>query len=212
REDPSLLLGHGSSLDEFADRRRTALAAENDAWEAYEQADADQKKNLKGAVLRAEAERERIDEAMSWLFSYARFVEVSRSFRVALRSMFAAAAIAALGIAGFAWAAHPEDGTDQEASVVAKAPLAVELDLSGVGRETLADDLGDGCKLEALPAVAIAGTVDALEVVTVPSKSCALDRFVLTPELGTYQAVEVVAGDEEPIHRKGNPSPPVTGG
>ena len=52
----------------------------------------------------------------------------------------------------------------------------------------------------------------ALEVVTVPSDTCALDRFVLTPELGTYRATEAVQEDEETIHRHGNHQPTTSGG
>jgi hypothetical protein len=214
KRDPSLLLGHGNSLTEFAEKRNAAVDAEDAAWAAYEAADAETKKNLKSGVQRAEAERQRIDKAMTWLFSYARFVEVSRLFKTALRAMFAAAAIAALGIAGFAWAAHPESKKDEGAktTVVAKAPLEVEVDLSAAGKETLGDDLGGSCSTRAVPAVALSGTAEALEVVTVPSDACALDRFVLTPELGTFKATEAVEEDEEPIHRNENHQPPVSGG
>lgn len=218
RGDPSLLLGHGKSLAEFAAKRKAAVEAEDAAWATYEVADAEEKKTLRSGVKRAEAERQRVDEAMTWLFSYARFVEVSHLFKTALRTMFAAAAIAALGIAGFAWAAHPE-GTDDEAAeatVVAKAPLAIEVDLSSAGEETLGDDLGASCDTGDLSAIALSGTAEALEVVTVPSKSCALGRFVLTPELGAYKAIEAVdEGEEEeepPIHRNQNPQPPASAG
>jgi hypothetical protein len=225
KADPSLLLGHGKSLSQFAKRREAALAAENSAWAAYEAAAAEEKKSLKGGVRRAEAERKRIDDAMDWLFSYARFVEVSHLFKVALRAMFLSAAIAALGIAGFAWAAHPDEEAAKEepATIVAKAPLQGEIDLSAAGRETLGDDLGPSCDTEAVPAVALAGSAEALEVIAVASETCALNRFLLTPELGSFAATEAVQAeaepgdgkgeaDEEPIQRDGNPRPPTSGG
>lgn len=218
RADPSLLLGHGKSLTEFAEKRGAAVKAEDSAWAAYEAADAGEKKTLKSGVQRAEAERQRIDKAMAWLFSYARFVEVSHLFKTALRTMFIAAAIAAIGIAGFAWAAHPESTSDEaDTTVVAKAPLAIEVDLSAAGKETLADDLGANCDVRALPAVALSGTSEALEVVTVPSATCALERFVLTPELGAYKADKAVGEGEEkdeepPVHREENPQPPASAG
>jgi hypothetical protein len=221
KDDPSLLLGHGKSLAEFAEKRKAAVDAEDAAWAAYEAAAAEHKKTLKSEVQRAEAERQRIDKAMAWLFSYARFVEVSHLFKTALRTMLIAAAIAALGIAGFAWAAHPESASDEaDATIVAKAPLAIEVDLSAAGEETMGDDLGASCDAKALPAVALSGAAEALEVVTIPSKTCALDRFVLTPDLGTFKATETVdegegegeGEGEPPIHRGGNPQPPASAG
>ncbi|HEY8808479.1 MAG TPA: hypothetical protein VIM28_00535 [Solirubrobacterales bacterium] len=200
-DDPTLLLGHGNSIPEFAQKRREAVEAEDAAWAAYEAADA--KASLEGAVKKATTDRQRIDKAMGWLFSYARYTEVSSLFKTSLRVMFVSAAVAAVGIAGFAWAAHPEDEKNEEAvAVVAKAPAKVNVDLSAAGEETLKDDLGEDCNTSELPALAVAGTPEALDVVTIPSKTCELDRFVLTPDLGTFE-------NTGPPPTRSNPDPTV---
>ncbi len=197
-EDPTLLLGHGKSIKEFEERRNAALAREEKAWAAYE---GDRKsEELKAEALRAMAERERIDEAMTWVISFARSMEATHSFKVGLRAMLAGAAIAALGITGFAWAAHPEE-EKEESAAVAKAPSAIAIELSAAGSETLADDVGAACDRTGFRGVAIGGEPEALEVITTPTRKCEVARFVLTPELGTYES-------EEPVLKRSNPGVP----
>lgn len=201
-DDPSLLLGHGGSIKEFEERRKAALKGEDEAWERFDAKPDD--KALQAKALKATADRERIEEAMTWLFSFARYTEASRSFKNSLRAMFAAAALAAIGIAGFAWAAHPEGKKEMGAAepIVAKAPAEVEIDLSNQGEEALGDNLGAKCDLDAVHAVAVAGTPEALEVVSLPMDSCQIVRFDLTSDLGTFQSLE-------PPPTRPNPKPPV---
>jgi len=202
-EDPTLLLGHGTSIGEFEERRNAALKAEDDAWAKYEANR--ESSDLKTKALRAEATRKRIDEAMTWVITFVRYKEAAYSFKVALRAMFVGAVITAVGITGFAWAAHPEEEKSEE-KVVASAPSAIAVDLNEDGRETLVDDLGESCKRSAVPAVAIGGEPEALEVITTLSnKNCDVARFVLTPELGTYKS-------REPVFRESNPAPPAGSG
>jgi hypothetical protein len=190
RDDPSLLLGHGKTLKEFAKRRDDALAAEDKAWEDYEVAEKEEKKDFRPTVKKARAARRRIDAAMGWVISYARFVEVSRRFRLALRWMLGSGIVASLAIAGFAWAAHPEAdaGGAAETGAVSAAPMKIEIDLSPSGEKTLEGVLGTGCPMSSLAAIALAGPANALEVVTIPNGECSLRRFVLTPVLGTFEA------------------------
>jgi hypothetical protein len=189
RGDGSLLLGHGKSLKEFAEKRDQALAAENAAWSAYEAADKTEKKGLKPSVEKAQADRERIDDTLSWVISYARFLDVSALFRASLIAMFVAAAVSAIGIAGFAWAAHPEDKpAETEVAAVSVAPAAVEVELSPLGERTLSDALGVTCTTSPVAALALSGPANALEMVTIPSQACGLRRFVLTPVMGTVKA------------------------
>lgn len=213
-EEPSLLRGHGSTIAEFAANRQAAVDAENDAWERYQAAPkGDEKQALAPEVRRAEAERKRIDEALDWLLSFGLYTEVAALFKRARWAMLGAALVAALGIVGFAWAAHPE--SEEEASstpAVAKAPAEVTVELNAEGMEALADDLGAACDTEALPAIAVAGDAEALQVVTVPGDDCELHRFVLTPELGTYASEESVADDEGEMEREGNQGPAVKTG
>ncbi len=201
-DDPDLLLGHGKSIPDFAEKRQAVLAEEDAAWKAYEEGDKDAKPALVPRVKKAEAARKRVDGAMNWLISYARYLQVSKLFRDSLVAMFIAAAVAAAGIGGFAWAAHP--GNEDEATpVVEKTPAAVVVDLSPQGEESLGDDLGEQCNTNELGAIAISGSSEALEVVTIPSDTCQLDRFVLTPGLGEADNVEEITREENrdpPIH------------
>ena len=203
-KDSGLLLGHGTSIKEFEQRRNAAVTAEADAWTKFE---ADEgSSSLEALAVKASKNRERIDEAMVWLISFGRFKETSQLFKAALRAMFAAAAIAALGITGFAWAAHPEEKKEGNGgALVAKAPSAVTIDLSREGRETVGEEIGRKCDPEAVAAVAVAGEPRALEVVTTPSKRCKLARFMLTPAVGAYQARATVP-------TRPNPTPPTGAG
>ena len=202
-DDPDLLLGHGKSIPDFAEKRQAVLVEEDAAWKAYEEGDKDAKPALLPRVKKAEAARKRVDGAMNWLISYARYLQVSKLFRDSLVAMFVAAAVAAAGIGGFAWAAHPEDKEDVATPVVERTPAAVVVDLSPEGEESLGDDLGEECNTNKLEAIAVSGSSEALEVVTIPSDTCELDRFVLTPDLGEADNVEEITREENrdsPIH------------
>jgi hypothetical protein len=200
--DPTLLLGHGESVIDIQDERNRQYQEETAAWKKFE-ADETDKEALRAAE-RASANRLETDKAVGWLLEFARYSEISQLFNRSLKWMTGAAAVAAVGIGLFAWAAHPEDKSDETpAPVVAKAPVEVEIDLSDDGKQDLADELGPKCDGDKLAAVAVGGTADALEVVTVPGEDCSLERFTLTDTLGTYESTEPV------IPVKPNPLPPV---
>jgi len=187
--DPSLLLGQGTSVTELRTRHDELLKKETDAWQAFTQNEEDPKA-LRRAE-RASADRVAGDEAVGWLIQFARYTEISQLFRRSLRWMTAAAAIAAVGIGLFAWAAHPEDEEDEGTTpVVAKVPTAIAIDLSEQGEDALGEKLGAQCDANAVPALALGGEPDALEVVTVPSASCSLQRFTLTETLGVATSTE----------------------
>ena len=206
--DPSLLLGHGSTVADLEQERDAAIVKEDEAWTAFEAKEDD--KALQALAEKSSDARKRVDEAMRWLFSFARYTEVSSLFRQTLWVMTGAAVVAAIGITAFAWAAHPEDKKKDSAAVVAKAPVQVQIHLSASGRETLGDDLGDKCGTAKLSAVALAGNAEALDVVTVPTTTCSVHRFTLTDELGTFENAEpVTAPSRGPPPIKPNPEPPV---
>jgi hypothetical protein len=200
-DDPSLLLDHGASVAELGAERSSQLDAEKEAWKKFTDDEAD--KDALRAAERASANRLATDEAVGWLLEFTRYTEASRLFKRSLVWMTGAAAIAALGIGLFAWAAHPEEKAAEAAAVVAKAPAEIKIDLSDAGERQMADQLGPRCDGEELAAVALAGTSDDLEVVTVPDKHCSLVRFTLTDTLGTYESTDPV------IPVKPNPLPPV---
>ncbi|HEX6152473.1 MAG TPA: hypothetical protein VFZ19_03020 [Solirubrobacterales bacterium] len=201
KEEPDLLMGYGTSIAEFQEKRREAIAEAEKAWERYEGSEDDEK--LRAQAMRTQEDKARINAAMQWLFSFARYTETERLFKRSLRVMMAAAAIAALGIVTFAWAAHPEaeEAKASAPAVVAQAPALVEVDLGPEGIEAYADDLGGKCDLDALKAIAVGGSAEAPEVVTVPTEACELDRFVLNDEVGTYRSLEpLTRPDEVPPH------------
>lgn len=206
--DPSLLLGHGSTIADLERERDEAIAREDEAWTAFENKE---DKTQQALAEKSSDARKRVDEAMRWLFSFARYTEVSSLFRQTLWVMTGAAVVAAIGITAFAWAAHPEDKAEKSSiGIVAKAPAQVEIHLTAVGRETLGDDLGKKCDTTKLSALALAGSDAALEVVTVPTSSCTLHRFTLTDQLGTFESTEpVTEPNTGPPPTKPNPEPPV---
>ena len=198
KEEPDLLLGYGTSIAEFQQKRRDTISASDAAWKKYEDSEDDEK--LRARAMRTQEDKARINAAMQWLFSFTRYTETEWLFKRSLRAMVAAAAIAALGIVTFAWAAHPENGEEAkapEAAVVAMAPALVEVDLSHEGEEAHADDLGKKCDPDAFEAIAIGGSAETPEVVSVPTKDCELDRFVLTSEVGTYKSLEPLTRPQE---------------
>jgi hypothetical protein len=200
-KDPSLLQDNGTSVQNFIDRREKAIEEEGKAWDAlYADEDNAAKKTL---AQRRSQQRERLDETMTWLFSYARYREVSKLFSRSLWVMGAAAVLAAIGITAFAWAAHPEAKSDKPTPVVAKAPAEIVIDLSADGRKQLVGELGSACDTSHLSALALAGEPQSLEVVTVPGKSCSLKRFILTSDLGTFQSRESVLSQNKhcPHHK-----------
>lgn len=188
--DPGLLQGHGNSLEEFNLKRQEAIAAENDAWARYETSSGDEKKQLATQVKRAEAKRKRMDATLTWILSYARYLDVSATFRKALTAMFVGAVLAAAGIALFAWAAHPEGESEDPPGAVAAAPREVTVNLSSAGEDALKESVGTSCDTGSMSAIALSGDADAVEMVSVPTGSCKVHSFVLTPMLGTWTAVD----------------------
>jgi hypothetical protein len=139
---------------------------------------------------------------MKWLFSFFHYTETARLFNRALRIMVLSAVVAGFGIAAFAWAVHPKESKESKSepaavAVAPKAPALVEVDLSHEGAEALADDLGSKCDPDAFEAVAVGGTAETPEVVSVPTAGCKLDRFVLTSEVGTYKSLEPLTKSKE---------------
>ncbi len=190
-EEPDLLLGYGTSIAGFQKKRRETIAAADTAWKEYE--DSEDNEKLRARAMRTQEDKTRINAAMQWLFSFSRYTETERLFKRSLHAMVVAAAVAALGIVAFAWAAHPEESEETQgpqAAVVGTAPALVEVDLSHEGKEALADDLGKQCNADAVEAIAIGGSAESPELVSVPTEDCKLDRFVLTSEVGTYKSLE----------------------
>ena len=77
--------------------------------------------------------------------------------------MFVAGALAALGIAGFAWAAHPEKkGEGTSATAAPASPAEIRVDLSPAGESALGDALGSGCDASSFDALALGGSPEAM--------------------------------------------------
>ena len=187
--DPSLMHWQAASVPELRARQEALLKDETEAWQIFKR-DENDKEALRLAE-RASADRVVVQEAVTSVVAFARYTLASELFKRSLRGMLAGATIAALAIALFAWAAHPEDKDDEEtAPVVAKVPTSIVVNLSPAGEDALGEKLGAGCDANAVPAVALGGEADALEVVTVPSDTCSLQRFTLTETLGVATSTE----------------------
>jgi hypothetical protein len=93
--------------------------------------------------------------------------------------------IAALGIAAFAWGAHPEDEKDKPAAAAEApaAPVRVQLVLTDSGEKVVRE--AAGCDPAELEAVQVGGTATAPDLLLLPAEQCKAVRLTLPESLGT---------------------------
>jgi hypothetical protein len=109
-------------------------------------------------------------------------------YKSARYAVLAGIALAAAGMAAFAWGANPPDHEKKaEPVALGQAPLSLHLHLTDAGVAALKD--ARKCETTDLTVLSIGGSADKREVVTVPTAACKTVRFVLTPELGTVTAL-----------------------
>jgi hypothetical protein len=204
REDPDVLLGHGNTIVQLQSNRKDAIERESSAWSAYEADKADAE--LKQRAIDAQADRRLVDDAVQQFLPMALYAQVEQTLKTAIRVMFAGAVVAAAGIGLFAWAAHPAESEGTPAPVVAKDPSEVVVRLTNDGRAQLADRLGKGCDLDAVHALAVAGSAAELQVVPLPEDGCETVRFAVTGDVGTVVSGEQI--DTIATCPKDNPKPP----
>jgi hypothetical protein len=112
--------------------------------------------------------------------------------------------VTASAIALFAWAANPPeaeaDAGGDDAGGAAVEPAAIEevvVALTPFGEQTVGTLLGEACDPDALAAVVVERSDDALTVVSAPTADCAAVRFGVTCEVGV--ATAEVAGSLERV-------------
>jgi hypothetical protein len=132
-------------------------------------------------------EKEQYRDVVGPLVARAAYLRARSTFERAWRDMAWAAAVAAIGVIVFVYAANPPSENAPEAAeppVVPPKPVLVELSLTPAGREALRTVLGRSCTTRRPRALAIGGRREAPLVVTLPERNCQPAQILLTPELG----------------------------
>lgn len=121
------------------------------------------------------------------LLEIAAFTRVRKTFDSTKVQVAIATAIAAVGIAIFAWGANPPESTKIEAGeLVPKTPSEVTVVFANPDDATLQRRLGADCDLTAgVSAVAMTVTGDTYRVATLLTETCGSIWLTVTPSVGT---------------------------
>ena len=140
---------------------------------------------LASSTLSSPEERERWRRVEDAVIDRAGYLEMSRRFDRAWRSIAVAAIVGAGGIFVLAWAANPSKSTvTNPESTLAPEPVPVAVNLTGAGRKVLGEALGEHCP-EPIAGLAIGGTEAQPMIVTTSTEGgCKPARFLLDPEWG----------------------------
>ncbi|HEY3552321.1 MAG TPA: hypothetical protein VGK66_01410 [Solirubrobacterales bacterium] len=182
--EPDVLGGTAKSIPELAMVRQASIEDESSALDALRQ-------DPNNPALRTAAEekmrvRELIGRATQRFLGVALMTVVKRRMARALVALGLGSVLVVAGIALFSWATHSDVTAQGEDDVaVPKRPSPVIVRLSAKGRESLAPSLGDNCNMSHLQAIALGGSPNAVEMVSVPSGACHPVRFTLTNSFGT---------------------------
>jgi hypothetical protein len=183
-EDPSLLKGAAPSFAKLNDDYEAALSAYQTARAASEAAPKDQR--LSAAAEAKQSRLKQLTNPIQGLRRLALYLKVRQIYRSARLKMLGGVAVAAIGLLTFVGLAHKPEKPAKTASLpsfqavsrVSVTPMADE-------RTALGAQLGAACPLGRLAALAIGGTLDAVQVVTLPTSRCKPIKFTVTPDLGT---------------------------
>jgi hypothetical protein len=192
-QDRGMLEGYASTITEFVAVRddaieevaaaRRSLQSEHDEESAKDQCE---------ALKRAEAKRAAIAGASRGLVSHALIESVKGRMIAASWAVGIGALLVAAGVVMFSLAT----GSLPTGDVVPRRLSAVVVQLTSKGREELAHDLGGSCEIGRLRALALGGTPDEINVVSVPSGKCRAAHFSLAPNIGS-----IVNEDQPPTLR-----------
>lgn len=185
-----LLAPDATSVEHFRGQYFAARREYDSAMDAYESAEA------QGAVPEAVSTRaKRADARFAEIEAWATIINdahTDRRFRRAAQGGFVAIFIggllAAIGIASFAWAAHPGDKSakDEPAAEAPVAPVRVRLALTAVGKEIIRE--ATSCDAAQAEAVRIGGDTATPELLILPREGCKAVRLTLSDTAG--EAVE----------------------
>jgi hypothetical protein len=125
------------------------------------------------------------------VLGFAGFLRLRGRFVTALVSMAFGFVAVSVGIGLFAYNAKAP-AENQQAAIVAGRPVQAVVDLNATGEDTYRQLLGDRCDLNHIEVLALASSANGVNVITEPGRSCNLEEFVVTPELGSVCPVSLV--------------------
>jgi hypothetical protein len=170
-----------ASYDDPADTGKRTPAENAEAW----------------AILLGQIVRHVVDQAS--------FERVRASYGLARWGILLGAAISAVGIAVFAWAANPPKA--EQVPVVSSTPSDVIARIDPEDRETFQAKLGTKCDLSQVHAVALGAVGESYQLASVPTDTCKPIVFTLAGDQGR---VAPVAAAQQPT-TPANPSAPNSG-
>jgi hypothetical protein len=168
--------------DEYVDAVRRQREAAREYYAAPQDA------NKIDALNRVQAEVDSLDVYVQRLLGIASFERLGVGYGLAQRYMLYGAAVAAMGIVLFTYAANPNTDEEEEAApaeLALKQPTEVAVKLTPVGQRLVGGRLGQQCQLGSLRAVVIGGDEKRSELVTLPEAGCKSVRLTLPTRLGT---------------------------
>ena len=187
-ENPELIPGRSETVTALATEYRTRSAAYDDAVAAYENDDSDANKTALETAKRHFAATEK---DVREVLGLANWKATEKLFNDDIRlKLCGAAALAAVGIGLFAWAANPPEDEKSDKPVFGVAPNIGRLAIVTDGDVPLRAAMGARCELAKVRVLVVGGSKTEPEVVTVPRAGCDSVRFVVTPQLATFVAVD----------------------
>jgi hypothetical protein len=185
-----------SAYDDAMTDRRTKMKASYD-----DPTDDDKRK----AATNARAWAILLGQIVRHVVDQASFERVRASYGLARWGILAGAAISAVGIAAFAWAANPPKS--EQVPLVSSTPSDVMARIDPEDRKTFQAKLGTKCDLSRVHAVALGAVGESYQLASVPTDTCKPTVFTLAADQGR---VAPVAAAQQPTPT-GNPAAPNSG-
>lgn len=115
------------------------------------------------------------EQIMPQFFDGVRYYRVRRHFREAVWWLLGCGFVAALGIMTFAWAANPAPAAASPS--LFRTPVEASVQLTDVGRTTLASSLGENCVDSPIRVIILSASEQRMDVVSMPTDECEVFRF-----------------------------------
>jgi hypothetical protein len=178
-EGDKIVMGGYDTVEDLRDAFAVAVRARIDALrDSYE----DPSDSNSARAETAKAWAVTLGQVVSQVLERASFARVQNSYWWARWGILFGAALAATGIAMFAWAANPPKGVT--APVVAKTPTEVSVNIRQPHRSALARKLGSQCDLTNVDAFALSAVGEVYQVASVPTDKCKAALFNVGPRVG----------------------------
>ena len=178
-EGDKVMLGGLDSVSALKNTYEAAATARLQALKTYYESPTDDNK-LKAETASNWAKA--LDRIESNVLDRASFIVVKEQYGLARWGILIGAALSAIGIATFAYAANPPESAPL-AAVVEKTPTEVTV-MIRKPNQALSTKLGPSCDLAAVKAVAVADMGANYQVASIPTTKCKAALFVVTPAIG----------------------------